>query len=367
MARAGEILVATLESARGHDPSGREHGRARQGGRALHPFQGATPAFKGYRGFPGSICASPNALIVHGIPGPYRLKGGDIISIDVGVTLDGWVADAARTFPVGEVGKQRQTCWPRPEAVAARRRGRVSRGQPHGRCLERGSQQVAGERRTGDRALARGHGVDVSMHGGPQGCRTMESRGRGRCSRRAWSSRSEPMTTAGRPAVRMGGDGWAIFSQDGSPAAHFEFTVAITGEGPRILTPGISARGPRGADRAGRGERRLRGLLAGSRPYLGPAPGGPTRPPYQTELASMGESCSRARFVCAARKQVHDPVAAAATAARAGRRNPAAERDHEGKTVGQADVREVQDHPRNGVVLVICQNKRHKQRQGVIG
>src|SRR3954447_14921736 len=65
--------------------------------------QGAEPAFKGYRGFPGSICASPNSMVVHGIPGPYRLARGDIISVDVGVVLDGWVADAARTFPVGPV------------------------------------------------------------------------------------------------------------------------------------------------------------------------------------------------------------------------------------------------------------------------
>src|SRR5207302_9515126 len=65
--------------------------------------QGATPAFKGYRGFPGSICASPNSMIVHGIPGPYKLDRGDILSIDIGVVYDGWVADAARTFPVGPV------------------------------------------------------------------------------------------------------------------------------------------------------------------------------------------------------------------------------------------------------------------------
>src|SRR5207248_990698 len=70
--------------------------------------RGAEPTFKGYRGFPGSICDSPNEMIVHGIPGAYALSGGDVISIDVGVTLDGWVADAARTFPVGGIGAQAQ-------------------------------------------------------------------------------------------------------------------------------------------------------------------------------------------------------------------------------------------------------------------
>src|ERR1700684_30579 len=70
--------------------------------------RGGVPTFKGYRGFPGSICASPNAMIVHGIPGPERLRAGDIISIDMGVTLDGWVADAARTFGVGEISAERR-------------------------------------------------------------------------------------------------------------------------------------------------------------------------------------------------------------------------------------------------------------------
>ena len=73
------------------------------GGREVHPLPGREPAFKGYRGFPGSICASPNSMIVHGIPGPYKLGRGDILSVDIGVVLDGWVADAARTFPVGPV------------------------------------------------------------------------------------------------------------------------------------------------------------------------------------------------------------------------------------------------------------------------
>ena len=68
------------------------------------------PTFKGYRGFPGSICASPNSMVVHGIPGGYRLQRGDILSVDIGVTLDGWVADAARTFPVGEVTRERRIC-----------------------------------------------------------------------------------------------------------------------------------------------------------------------------------------------------------------------------------------------------------------
>src|SRR6476646_9244274 len=108
MAAAGEILVATLALLEGMIRPGVTTGELDRAAERFIRSRGATPTFKGYRGFPGSICASPNAMIVHGIPGPYKLKGGDIISIDVGVTLDGWVADAARTFPVGKVSPQAQ-------------------------------------------------------------------------------------------------------------------------------------------------------------------------------------------------------------------------------------------------------------------
>src|SRR5271163_615485 len=106
MAGAGEVLVATLEMLAGRVAAGVSTAELDAAAERFIRSRGATPTFKGYRGFPGSICASPNAMVVHGIPGPYRLKRGDIVSIDVGVTLDGWVADAARTFAVEEVSKQ---------------------------------------------------------------------------------------------------------------------------------------------------------------------------------------------------------------------------------------------------------------------
>src|SRR5947208_14404534 len=108
MARAGDILVAALRLLEGKIRPGVSTAELDRAAERFIRSRGATPTFKGYRGFPGSICASPNAMVVHGIPGPYRLKEGDIISIDVGVTLDGWVADAARTFPVGEVDDRAQ-------------------------------------------------------------------------------------------------------------------------------------------------------------------------------------------------------------------------------------------------------------------
>src|SRR3989442_12579321 len=106
MARAGGVLVATLALVGASIREGLSPAELDEVAERFIRSRGAAPTFKGYRGFPGSICASPNAMIVHGIPGPYRLERGDIVSIDVGVTLDGWVADAARTFAVGEVGPQ---------------------------------------------------------------------------------------------------------------------------------------------------------------------------------------------------------------------------------------------------------------------
>src|SRR5436305_5589224 len=103
MAAAGDILVRTMNLLAGKIRPGVTTKELDQAAERFISSQRATPAFKGYRGFPGSICASPNSMIVHGIPGPYKLARGDILSIDIGVVLDGWVADAARTFPVGPV------------------------------------------------------------------------------------------------------------------------------------------------------------------------------------------------------------------------------------------------------------------------
>src|SRR5881628_2455677 len=103
MAAAGAILVKTMNLVAGKIRPGTTTADLDRAAERFIRSQGAEPAFKGYRGFPRSICASPNSMIVHGIPGPYKLERGDILSVDVGVVLDGWVADAARTFPVGPI------------------------------------------------------------------------------------------------------------------------------------------------------------------------------------------------------------------------------------------------------------------------
>ena len=235
IAAAGDLLVRTLRLLEGKVRPGVTTAELDAAAERFIRSQGAEPAFKGYRGFPGSICASPNSMVVHGIPGPYALERGDLISIDVGVVLDGWVADAARTFPVG------------PVTPVARKLLGVTE-----RSLFAGVEQARPGNRLGDvsAAIQRrvelegfsiirtlvGHGIGRDMHEDPQ-IPNFGEPGRGPLLEEGMVLAIEPMTTAGRHAVRMGADGWAIFSQDGSLAAHFEFTVAITAEGPRILTP----------------------------------------------------------------------------------------------------------------------------------
>lgn len=197
--------------------------------------QGGVPTFKGYRGFPGSICASPNSMVVHGIPGRYRLQRGDILSVDIGVTLDGWVADAARTFAVGDISSTARNLLSVTEASL---HAGVEACLPGNRIGDVSSavQQVAED---GGLSVVRslvGHGVGKEMHEEPQ-VPNYGRPGKGPRLQEGMVLAIEPMTTAGRPAVRVAADGWAIFSQDDSLAAHFEFTVAITPEGPRILTP----------------------------------------------------------------------------------------------------------------------------------
>jgi methionyl aminopeptidase len=235
MARAGEVLVATLALLETKIAPGVSTAELDAAAERFIRSRGATPTFKGYRGFPGSICASPNSMIVHGIPGPYKLKGGDIISIDVGVTLDGWVADAARTFPVGEIGATTQNLLAATEESL---HAGIAHCRPGGRMgdVSGAIQAVAeGAGLSIVRSLV-GHGVGQSMHEDPQ-VPNYGKPGKGPLLEEGMVLAIEPMTTAGGEAVRVAGDGWAIFSQDGSLAAHFEFTVAVTATGPRVLTP----------------------------------------------------------------------------------------------------------------------------------
>jgi methionyl aminopeptidase len=235
MARAGAVLAHTMDAVAAAIAPGVSTAELDRLAERLIRKRGAIPTFQGYRGFPGSICASPNTMIVHGIPGPHRLKDGDTISIDIGVTLDGWVADAARTFAVGEIEpKVKKLLAVTEESLHVG----VAQCRPGNRLGDVSSsiQRVVEDAGFSIVRSLVGHGVGRSMHEDPQ-VPNYGKPGKGPLLEEGLVIAIEPMTTAGRPGVRVGGDGWAIFSQDGSAAAHFEFTVAVTAAGPRILTP----------------------------------------------------------------------------------------------------------------------------------
>jgi methionyl aminopeptidase len=245
IAAAGAILVRTMNLLAGKIRPGVTTVELDAAAERFIRSQGAEPAFKGYRGFPGSICTSPNSMIVHGIPGRYRLARGDILSVDIGVIHDGWVADAARTFAIGPTTPiARKLLTVTEEALFAgveqcrvgHRLGDVSHAiQKH---VEAAGLSIV-------RTLV-GHGIGRDMHEDPQ-IPNYGTPGTGVPLEEGMVLAVEPMVTAGRHGVRVGDDHWAIYSQDGSLAAHFEFTVAITREGPRILTPWNEAGGGRAA------------------------------------------------------------------------------------------------------------------------
>ena len=245
MAAAGAILVRTMNLLAGKIRPGVTTGELDQAAERFIRSQGATPAFKGYRGFPGSICASPNSMIVHGIPGPYKLGRGDILSVDIGVVLDGWVADAARTFAVGPVTPIARKLLSTTEEALFLAVEQCRPGNRLGDVSHAVQKHVEAAGFSIVRSLV-GHGIGRSMHEDPQ-VPNYGAPGTGIPLEAGMVLAIEPMVTAGRHAVRVGDDHWAIYAQDGSLAAHFEFTVAITPAGPRILTPWHEAGGGRAA------------------------------------------------------------------------------------------------------------------------
>ena len=200
---------------------------------------GGVPTSKGYRGYPAALCISPNAMVVHGIPTDYRAREGDVISVDVGVTVDGLVADSAYTFGVGEISDEAQRLLEvGQEALAAgieqaRAGNRVSDiSHAIQTVTEAGGYSVI-------RSLV-GHGVGRSYHEDPQ-IPNFGMPGRGPELLTGMTLAIEPMITAGSPEIYVHDDAWSISTVDSSLSAHFEHTVAITEEGPRILTAARTA------------------------------------------------------------------------------------------------------------------------------
>ena len=237
MASAGAVVVDTLALLGEHIRPGMTTGELDGIADEFIRSRGGMPTFLGYRGpypYPASICTSPNEIVVHGIPGGYELADGDILSVDVGVTLDGFVADSAYTFPVGEVS---------PEAERLLEVGKmaldagIQQAKSGGKLtdISHGVQRATEEAGFSVVRSLVGHGVGRDMHEDPQIPNYGEP-GRGPTLASGMTLAIEPMITAGGHEVVVREDQWTIATADGSVAAHFEHTVAVTEEGPRILT-----------------------------------------------------------------------------------------------------------------------------------
>jgi methionyl aminopeptidase len=196
--------------------------------------QSGEPTFKGYHGFPASICTSPNSMVVHGIPGDYRVEEGDLVSVDVGVTLNGFVADSAYTFAVGDVDDEAQRLLDVGQAALEAGIAQARAGLHIGDI----SAAVQGTTEDADFSIVKslvGHGIGRSMHEEPQIPNWGEP-GRGPLLASGMTLAIEPMINAGGPDVVVAADRWSISTVDGSLSAHFEHTVAVTEAEPRILT-----------------------------------------------------------------------------------------------------------------------------------
>ncbi|MGC9324495.1 MAG: type I methionyl aminopeptidase [Desulfomonilia bacterium] len=194
----------------------------------------AAPAFKGYRGFPATLCTSVNEEVVHGIPGPRKLKAGDIVSIDVGALYDGFYSDSARTFAVGPISKKAQTLM---DATRDALMEGISQAVP-GNHLFDISASVQNVVESAGFSVVRdfvGHGIGRAMHEEPQ-IPNFGKKGIGPILREGMTLAIEPMVNMGTWKVVILNDGWTAVTADRSLSAHFEHSIAITSNGPLILS-----------------------------------------------------------------------------------------------------------------------------------
>jgi methionyl aminopeptidase len=196
---------------------------------------GGVPAFKGYGGFPGSICASVNHEIVHGIPSPkVILKEGDILSIDTGAIVDGWVGDNAWTYPVGKISPEKQTLLDVTEECMWAGLGAARPGNHLG-DIGAAVQEIAEAHGFGVVREYVGHGIGRNMHEDPN-VPNFGKRHSGMLLEVGMVLAIEPMINLSTYKTKQMSDGWLVVTADGKPSAHFEKTVAITGSGPVVLT-----------------------------------------------------------------------------------------------------------------------------------
>ncbi|HAT1183956.1 TPA: type I methionyl aminopeptidase [Corynebacterium striatum] len=242
MQAAGEIVGKALQAVRDAAASGVSTLELDEVAEQTIRDAGATPTFKGYEGFPGSICASVNDVIVHGIPGKdIVLAEGDLVSIDCGATLDGWVGDSAWTFGVGKLSPEAvalndATEWVLMEGLKAMLPGNRLTDVSH--ALEQATYRA--EDKFGvDLFIVDGyggHGIGRTMHEEPYLANEGKA-GRGPLIQEGSVLAIEPMLTLGTEDNAVLDDDWTVVTLDGSLAAHWEHTVAATADGPRILTP----------------------------------------------------------------------------------------------------------------------------------
>jgi len=234
MARTGELVYETLQLVAEHLEVGVTMLELDRIADEHIASKGGIPTSKGYKGFPAALCISPNSMVVHGIPDEYRAHESDLISLDLGVTLDGLVADSAVTLPVGEISAvaQRLLAVCQDALAAGIEQAQVGN---HLSDISHAVQVVVEEAGFAVVRSLVGHGVGRSYHEDPQ-IPNFGPPGRGPVLQEGMTLAIEPMITAGRPEVYVHDDDWSISSIDESLAAHFEHTVAVTAEGPRILT-----------------------------------------------------------------------------------------------------------------------------------
>jgi methionyl aminopeptidase len=198
---------------------------------------GGVPAFLNYRGYPATLCTSVNDVIVHGIPGDRALAEGDIVGVDCGVVYNGYYGDAARTFAVGKVGEQAQHLLDvTREALDLA----IAQVRPGARLHDIGFAVQHHVEKHGFSVVREfvGHGIGTALHEEPQVPNYGEP-GKGMKLKPGMVLAIEPMVNVGRPGVRFDDDGWTARTEDGSLSAHFEFSVAVTPDGHRVL--GVSA------------------------------------------------------------------------------------------------------------------------------
>ncbi len=196
--------------------------------------EGAVPAFKGYHGFPGTLCTSINEQVVHGIPAKRRLADGDILSVDCGAVIDGFYGDSALTFPVGTISTEARALL---DATAASLQAGIARCREGMRLYDIGAAVQDVAERAGFSVVREyvGHGIGRAMHEDPQ-VPNFGKAGTGPALKVGMVIAIEPMINAGKYDVYSLSDGWTVVTADSSLSAHFEHTVAVTEEGPLILT-----------------------------------------------------------------------------------------------------------------------------------